>query len=79
MRVSKSQLPRLLVMFSLETLGDRRRMMANEFASRLCNIHDDDTATDRQKVQARGTQKALETSISFRRLVATVTAPEGKD
>ena len=54
-------------------------LMANAFASRLCNIQDDDTATDRKKVHARNTQKALETSISFRRLVATVRAPEGKD
>ena len=68
----------LLMMFNLETLGDRRRMMANAFASRLCNIQDDDTATDRQKAQARNTQKAMETWISFRRLVATVRAPEGK-
>ena len=75
----KSQIPRLLMMFNLQTLGDRRRMFANAFASRLCNIQEDDTATERQKVQARNTQKALETSISFRRLVATVTAPERKD
>ena len=53
--------------------------MANAFASRLCSIQDDDSATDRQKVQARNTQKALETSISFRRFVAAVTAPERKD
>ena len=78
MRVSKSQIPRLLMMFNLETLGDRRRMSANAFASRLCN-KDDDTATERQKVHARNTRKALETSISFQRLVATATAPEGKD
>ena len=67
------------MMFDLETLGDRLRMMANAFASRLCNIQDDDTATDPQKVQARNTQKALETTITFRRLIATVRAPEGKD
>ena len=71
MRVGKSKIPRLIMMFNLETLGDRRRMMANAFASRVCNVQDDDTATDRLKVQARNTQKALETSISFRRLVAS--------
>ena len=79
MRVSKSQIPRLLMMFNMGTLGDRRRMMANALASRLCDIQDDDTATDRQNVQARNTQKALETSISFRLLVATVRALEGND
>ena len=79
MRVGNSQIPKLLMMFNPETLGDFRRMMANAFASRLRNMRDDDTATDRQKVQARNTRKALETSISFRRLVATVRAPEGKD
>ena len=42
-------------------------------------MQDDDSATDREKEQARNTQKALETSISFRGLVATVTAPEGKE
>ena len=79
MRVNKSQIPRLLMMFNLETLRDRCRMMANTFASRLCIIQDGDTATDRQKVQARNKQKSLDTSISFHRLVATVRAPEGKD
>ena len=29
MRFSKSQISRLLVMFNLETIGDRRRIMAN--------------------------------------------------
>ena len=47
MRVSKSQIPRLLMMLNLKTLVDRLRMMANAFASRLYNIKDDDTATDR--------------------------------
>ena len=47
MRVSKSQIPRLLMMFNLETLSDRRRRLANAFASRLCNIQEDDTATER--------------------------------
>ena len=54
-------------------------MLANAFASRLFNIHDDDTATDRQKLQARNKQKALETSISICPIVATAGAPEGKD
>ena len=54
-------------------------MTASAFASRLCNIQDDDTATDWQKVQAGNAQNALETSISFHRLVAAVRAPEGKD
>ena len=67
------------MVFNLETLGDHRRMIPPAFASRLCNIQDDDTATDRQKAQARNTQKALETSISFHRLAATVRALEGND
>ena len=79
MRVSKAQIPRLRMIFNLETLGDRSRMFANAFASQLCNIQDDDTATERQKVQARNTQKALETSISFGGLVARATVPEGKE
>ena len=63
MRVKTSQIPRLLMSFNLETLGNRRRLLTNAFASRLCNIQDDDTATDWRKLQARNTQKALETSI----------------
>ena len=59
MRVSKSQIPRLLMMFNLETLDERRRMSANAFASRLCNIQDDDTATERPKVQVRNTHKCF--------------------
>ena len=54
-------------------------MLANAFAIRLRNIPDDDTATERQKMRARNTQKALETLISFRILAATVTLPEGKE
>ena len=53
--------------------------MSNALASQLCNIQNDHTATERQKVQACNTQKALETLISFLRFVATVTAPEGED
>ena len=34
MRVRKSQIPRLLMMLNLKTLGDRRRVMANAFESR---------------------------------------------
>ena len=67
------------MMFNLANLRDPRRTMAKAFASRLCNMQDDDTATDRQKLQARNTQKALETSISLRRIAATVREPHGKD
>ena len=54
-------------MFNLETLGDRRRMLANAFASLFYNIQDDGTVTERQKEQARNTQTVLESSIFFRR------------
>ena len=79
MRVKKPEIPRVLMMFNLETLGDGRRVMANAFASRLCNIQNDDTAADRQKLHARNTQKAFETSISFRRIVTIGRDAYGKD
>ena len=66
-------------LFNLETLGDLRRMIANDFESRLCNIRDDDTVTGSQKLQARNKQKTLETSISFRWIFAAVGEPHGKD
>ena len=74
----KLQIPTLLIIFNLKTLGDRRRMLADAFASRLCNIQGGDTAIGRQKLQARNTQKALEICISFRRIVETVRIPHGK-
>ena len=67
------------MVFDIETLAGRRRLLANAFASRLCNIQNENTATGGQKLQTRNTQKALGTSISFRRIPATVRAPHRKD
>ena len=40
-------------MFNIDTLGIRRRMLANAFVGRLMSILDDDHATVRQKLQAK--------------------------
>ena len=37
-RVRQSQIPRLLLMFNIDTLGIRRRTLANAFARRLMSI-----------------------------------------
>ena len=46
-RVRQSQIPRLLVMFNIDTLGIRRRTLADAFVGRLMSILDDDHATER--------------------------------
>ena len=78
-RVRQSQIPRLLLMFNIDTLGIRRRTCANAFARRLMSIPDDDHATVRQKLQAQKTQIALKSSEAFQRIVPLVTKPLRKD
>ena len=78
-RVRQLQIPRLLLMFNIDTLGIRRRTLANAFAGRLMGIPDDDHATVRQKLQAKKTQIALTSSDAFQRIVPLVTKPQRKD
>ena len=47
-------------MFNIDTLGIRRRTLANAFVGRLMSILDDDHVIVRQKLQAKKTQIALE-------------------
>ena len=72
MRVRQSQIPRPLLMFNIDTLGIRRRTLANAIVGRLMSILDDHHATVQQKLQARNTQIAL-------RIVQLVTKPLTKD
>ena len=74
-RVRQTQIPRLLLMFNIDSLGIRRRALANAFAERLMSILDDDYATVRQKLQARKTQIALNASEASQRIVPLVTKP----
>ena len=78
-RVRQSQIPRLLLMFNIDTLGIRRRTLANAFAGRIMSILDDDHATVLQKLQAKKTQIALNSSEAFQRIVPLVTKPLRKD
>ena len=71
--------PRLLLIFNVGTLGMRRRTLANAFSRRLMSILDDDHATARQKLQAKKTQIALNSSEAFKRIVPLVTKPLRKD
>ena len=66
-------------MFNIDTLGIRRRTLANAFAGRLMSILDDDHATVRQKLQAKKTQIAFNSSEAFLRIVPLVTKPLRKD
>ena len=66
-------------MFNIDTLGIRRRTLANAFSGRLMSILDDDHATVRQKLQAKKTQIALNSSEAFLRIAPLVTKPLGKD
>ena len=75
----QSQIPRLLLIFNIDSLGIRRRTLANAFAGRLMSTLDDDNATARQKLQAKKTQIALHSSEAFQRIVPLVTKPLRKD
>ena len=78
-RVRQSQIPRLLLIFKIDTLGIRRRTLANAFAGRFMSILDDHHATGRQKLQAKKTHIALNSSEAFQRIVPLVTKPLRKD
>ena len=78
-RVRQSQIPHLLLMFNIDTLGIRRRKLANAFAGKIIEILDDDHATGRQKVQARKTKIALNSSEALQRIIPLVTKPMRKD
>ena len=66
-------------MFNIDTLGIRRRTLANAFAGKLMSTLGDDNATVRQKLQAKKTQIALNSSEAFQRIVPLVTKPLRKD
>ena len=53
--------------------------MANAFVGRLMNILGDDHVTVRQKLHAKKTQIALNSSEAFQRIVPLVTKPLTKD
>ena len=78
-RVPQSQIPRLLLKFNIDSLGIRRRTLANAFAGGLMSTLDDDNATVRQKLQAKKTQIALNSSETFQRIIPLVTKPLRKD
>ena len=50
-------------MFKIDTLGIRRTTLANAFAGRLMSILDEDHATERQKLPAKETQIASNSSV----------------
>ena len=76
--VRQSQIPRLFLMFNIDTLGIRPRTLANVFAGRLMRILEDDHATVRQKLQAMKTQIALSSPEAFQPIVPLVTKPMRK-
>ena len=79
MRSPQSQIPGLLLMFNINSLGIRRRTLANAVSGRLMSTLDDDNATARQKLQAKKTQIALNSSKAFRRIVPLATKTLRKD
>ena len=56
------QIPRLLPMFNIDTLGIRRGTLANAFVGRFIGILDEDHATEWQKLHAKTAQTDLNTS-----------------
>ena len=78
-RVRQLQIPRLLLMFNIDSLGFRQRTLGNDFAGRLMRTLDDDNTTARQTLQAKKTRIALNSSEAFQRIVPLVTKPLRKD
>ena len=78
-RVGQSPIPRLLLMFNIDALGIRTRTLANAIVGRLMSILSGDHRTERQKLEAKKTQTALNTSEAFQRIVQLVTKPLTKD
>ena len=74
-RVRQSQIPRLLLMLNIDTLGICRTTLANAFAGRLMSILDDDHATMRQKLRSKKTQIAFNNSDAFQRIVPLLMKP----
>ena len=71
--------PHLLLMFNIDTLGLRRRTLADDFVTRLMSIVGDDNATERKKLQAKKTQIALNSPEAFQRIVPLGTKQLRKD
>ena len=77
--VQQSQTSRLLLMFNIDTLVICRRTSANAFVLRLTSILNEYHATERQKLQAKKIQMALNTSGAFHFVLPLVLKPLTKD
>ena len=76
MRVRISQLPRLLAIFDLYSIGLRRRAMANRFCIRMKEqCEDESDGEQRARLQAMNTLRDLTLAIPCRRLIGNISRP----
>ena len=76
MRVRVSQLPRLVAIFDLDSIGLRRRAMANRFCIRMKEeCEDESDGEQRARMQAMNTLRHLTLSIPCRRLIGNISRP----
>ena len=66
-------------MFNIDTLGIRWRTVANDFVGKLTSLLDDNHTTERQMLQEKKTQTALNISEVLWRIVPFVTKSLTKD
>ena len=67
--VRTSQLPRIIALFNLDTLGARRRMLVNNFMRRLKGLHNEDETKPRQRLHAKKILQSLRDVRPFPKLV----------
>ena len=73
MRVRLTQIPRLLAMFDIDSIGFRRRALTNRFCRRMINQSKDESEmSSKAGLQALITLQDLNLQLSFRYLVSHV-------
>ena len=76
MRVRVSQLPRILAIFDLDSIGLRRPAIANRLATRMKEqCKDESDGEQRARMQAMNTLRDLTLSIPCRRLIGNTNRP----
>ena len=76
MRARVSQIPRLVAIFDLDSIGLRRRAMANRFCIRMKEqCEDESDGEQRARMQAMNTLRDLTLSIPCRRLMGNISCP----
>ena len=79
-RVRVSKLPCLLAIFDLDSIGLRRRAMANRSCIRMNDVCEDESdAEQRERMRAMNILRELNISIPFRKLIGNSSRPLAGD